>query len=89
MPKFRVTINYQIQMTEIYEVDFDTSSPEGVEDLAGFLDENECPSEYCFGNSEMLKEKLEGDCVEGSWNTHVEEINVLDQIVESLEAKGR
>ena len=80
MPKFRVTINYSINMTEIHEVEFDPSDPHEVEALEQFHEE--CPGEFC--GEDTLKEKIEGDCLSGSWNTNVEEINALDQIVDAL-----
>ena len=82
MPKFRVTINYSIQMTEIHEVEFGS---EETEELAEFHDG--CADDYC--GEHTLLGKIEGDCVNGSWNTHIEEINPLDQIVAALEESDK
>ena len=77
MPKFKVTITYAIYMTEVHEVEFDEDEMEALEEF-----HDGCPSEYT--SDDTLKEKTEGDCLDGSWETKVEEINVLDRIVDAL-----
>ena len=83
MPKFRVTQRYAIWITETHEVDIDLEDYDSVEDMEADIKEiNEDPVE--FTHTGTLKEKVEGDCVNDSWETTVEEINVLDQIVDAL-----
>lgn len=76
MPKFRVTINYSIAMTEIHDIEVD--DPEQLEE---FRD----GQYWDFTSEDTLVEKVEGDCLDNSLNYHVEEINVLDQIVEAID----
>ena len=80
MPKFRVTINYSIAMTEIHDIEVD--DPEQLEE---FRD----GQYWDFTSEDTLVEKVEGDCLDHSLNYHVEEINVLDQIVEAIDVPGR
>jgi|19_taG_2_1085344.scaffolds.fasta_scaffold286912_2 hypothetical protein len=76
MPKFRVTVNYSIAMTEIHDIEVD--DPEQLEE---FRD----GQYWDFTSEDTLVEKVEGDCLDNSLNYHVEEINVLDQIVEAID----
>jgi len=82
MPKYRVTINYAVYTTEIHEIEFSEGDEEDAAALADFLDEDTDPSEFTCDTT--LKERIEGDCVDGTWNTHIEEINPLDRIVTAL-----
>jgi len=87
MPKFRVSVSYEIKVYETYEVVIGedgphevTSAEEKAEEMAEFI---ESPYDYCSQENRVKKE--EGDIRDGSWVEHLEEINALDQIVEALD----
>jgi len=72
--KFRVTVDYFITITEIHEVEVDA------DEITNFRE-----SPYDYYTDDTLKQKYEGDILDGSFREHIEEINVLDQIVEAVE----
>lgn len=86
MPKYRVSVSYDIKVFETFEVvvgedgPHDVSSPEEkAEELAEF---HESPYDFCSQSERVSKE--EGDIRDGSWVEHVEEISALDRIVEVM-----
>lgn len=86
MPKYRVSVSYEIKVYETYEVTVGedgpneiTSAEEKAEELAEF---HESPYDYCAPENRVDKE--EGDIRDGSWVEHVEEITALDRIVEAV-----
>lgn len=89
MPKFRVSISYEIKVYETYVVEFTKTPPDqpkhyvytGAE--AELLEEfHESPYDFCC--PENRTDKQEGDIRDGSWREHVEEISPLDRIVEAI-----
>jgi len=78
MPKFKVTQKYAIWITEVHEIEINTPEEWDILNEDG-------PMEFTSG--ETLIEKTEGDCVEGTWDDgKLEEIGVLDQILEAVDA---
>jgi hypothetical protein len=80
MPKYRVSISYQINIFETYEVEFGKAD----DLLDDSLLEEFYESPYDFCCPENRTDKEEGDCVNDSWNETYKEINPLDRIVEAL-----
>lgn len=73
MPKFRVTLNYCIWKTHVYELDI---KPDEVEEF------REDPCDFYTDKDEV--EEWDGDVMNGTWEEVVEEISPLDQIVKAL-----
>ena len=73
MAKFRVTLNYCVWKTHVYELDIPSAQ---VEEF------REDPDEF-YCEKDQISEDL-GDVMNGTWETVVEEISVLDQIVEEI-----
>jgi len=73
--KIRVTLKYAIWIHETHEVEVD-----GDEDLAVLHEDGPCE----FTSIESQTDKVEGDCLNGTWEESWEEISALDQIVEAL-----
>jgi hypothetical protein len=70
----RITLNYCLWHTEVYEVDIDA------EDLEAF---DEDPIEFVCDENKV--DGWTGDVMNGTWETNVEDINVLDHMVGELE----
>jgi hypothetical protein len=77
--RIRITQKYAIWIHETHEVDID-----GQEEI-DFLNEEQDNAQE-FTCTETLIEKVEGDCVNGTWDVSWKEVPVLDQIVEALNA---
>jgi len=78
--KIRITQKYTIHITEVHEVEV-----EDQEEINFLHEEQDNATE--FTHEDTLIEKIEGDCVSGSWEVTWEEINALDQIVEAINAE--
>jgi hypothetical protein len=84
MPKYRVTINYAMFKTEVYEIDTQELADEhgtpwnerDQEDL------EDSPWDFCCDENQV--EVIDGDVLEGSVEQTIEEIPLLDRIVEAI-----
>jgi len=77
--RIRITQKYTIHIIETHEVDVEEQ-----EEIDYLHEEQDNASEFTC--EETLIEKIEGDCVDGSWDVTWKEVPVLDQIVEALNA---
>ena len=83
MPKFRVSISYDITMYETYEVEVlreDYDSDEEYQEALEMIEE--APYDLCDMTNRTDKES--GDVRDGSWHEDVEEINALEQMATAL-----
>jgi len=77
--KIKVTLKYAIWVYETHEVEV-----EGDEDIEILNEDGPCE----FTSDMTRVEKVEGDCLNGTWEESWEEITVLDQIVEATNGEA-
>jgi hypothetical protein len=83
MPKYRVSVSYDIKNYETYEVEILRADYETEDAYQEALQEfDDSPYDFCDITNRTKKE--EGDVRNSSWHEDVEEINPLDQIVDAL-----
>jgi len=84
MPKYRVTINYAIYRTEVYEIDTqDLADAHGTPwSVSDQEDLENSPWDFCCDENQV--EDINGDVLDGTVEQTIEEIPLLDRIVRAL-----
>lgn len=86
MPKYRVSVSYDLTIYETYEVEVNREDYDSDEDFQAAKDEfDDSPYDFCYPGNRTRKD--DGDVRNGSWHEDVQEIPVLDQMVQAVGPK--